>query len=118
MEYTITAAQALLHVHAWGRETTKFPLPACTAILDELMRLGLKRVLVELRQKVALSGVAQFEMVDRMRALGITPDHRIALVHYTPGLYEASDMLELAAGNRGLNVKNFRDREAALAWLE
>jgi len=117
MEYTISAADGLLRVRAWARETPQFPLQACTEIIGEMLRAGLTRVLVELQQKVALNSVSQFEMADRMRSLGVGPEHRIALVHLTPGLYEASDMLELAAGNRGLNVKNFRDLPAALAWL-
>ena len=118
MEYTIAAENDLLRVRAWGRDTPQMPPQVCTAILGEAQRLGLKRILVELTQKVALSGVSQFQMIDRMPGLGVTPRHRIALVHYTPGLYEASDLIETAAGNRGLNVRNFRDLDAALAWLE
>ena len=117
MEYTISAENDLLRVRAWGRDTPHMPAPACAEILGEAQRLGVKRILVELTQKIALSGISQFQMVDRMTTQGITPHHRIALVHHTPGLYEASDMLEMAAGNRGLNVKNFRDLDAALAWL-
>jgi hypothetical protein len=117
MEYTMYEDKDVLRVRAWGRDTPRMPAPACAAILGEVQRLGLKRILVELEQKVPLSGTSQYEMIDRMPALGITPQHRIALVHYTPGLYEASDLLETAAVNRGLNVKNFRDLNAALAWL-
>lgn len=47
-----------------------------------------------------------------------SPASRIALVHHTPGFFEANDMIDLVAGNRGLNVKNFPDVESALAWLE
>jgi hypothetical protein len=118
MEYTISAEDDLLRVRAWGRDTPQMPPHVCSAILGEAQRLGLKRILVELTQKVALSAVSQFEMIDRMPTLGFTPHHRIALVHYTPGLYEASDLVETAAGNRGLNVRNFRDLQAALTWLE
>jgi len=117
MEYTMSAQDERLHVRAWGRDTPQMPQEACHAILGEAKRLGLVRILVELTQKIALSGIAQFQMADRMTALGVTPHHRIALVHHTPGLFEATDLLELAAGNRGLNVKNFRSLEPALAWL-
>ena len=93
------------------------PAQVCTAIIGEALRLGVKRILVELTQKVALSGTSQFQMVERMPTLGVTPHHRIALVHHTPGLYEKTDLLETAAGNRGLNIRNFRETDAALAWL-
>jgi hypothetical protein len=118
MEYTMSAEDNMLRVRAWGRDTPQMPPQVCTGILGEARRLGVTRILVELTQKVALSGVGQFNMIDRMPSLGVTPHHRIALVHFTPGLYEASDLLELAAGNRGLNVRNFRDVQSALTWLE
>ncbi len=117
MQFTIEAKADLLHAKVWGRETTRPPFEACEAILGEARRLGLTRILVELTQKIPLTGSGQFMMVERLPSLGVTPRHRIALVHHTPGIYEASDMIDLAAGNRGLNVKNFRDVAAALAWL-
>ncbi|MGH8764776.1 MAG: hypothetical protein ACRET8_03580 [Burkholderiales bacterium] len=118
MEFTVSAEDDLLRVRAWGRETRELPpIGICQSILDEAKRHGLTRILIELTHKVALSGVAQFQIVDRLPSLGLTPLHRIALVHHTPGLREASDMIDMAAGNRGLNVRNFADIESALAWL-
>jgi hypothetical protein len=117
MEYTMSEQNGMLHVNAWGRETPQMPPHVCAGIMDEARRLGVTRILVELKQKIALSGVSQFHMVNKMPSVGVTPKHRIALVHHTPGLYEASDMIDIVAGNRGLNIKNFRDVGAALAWL-
>jgi len=118
MEYTITADGDLLRASAWDRDTPQPPSDFCAAVLAEANRLGLTRILLELRQKVALSGVSQFHLIDRLPSLGATPQHRIALVHLTPGFFEANDMIDIVAGNRGLNVKNFPDVETALAWLE
>jgi hypothetical protein len=117
MQFTLEPKADLLHAKVWGRDTTQPPFEVCEAIITEAKRLGLKRILVELSQKVPLTGAGQFMMVERLPTLGVTPQHRIALVHHTPGFYEANDMIDLAAGNRGLNVKNFRDVGAALAWL-
>jgi hypothetical protein len=117
MEYTIAAEGKLLRARVWGRDAQQPPSQVCEAMLAEAKRLGLTRILVELTQKVALSGVNQFHLVERLPAMGLTPQHRIALVHHTPGFYEANDMIDIVAGNRGLNVKNFRDVESALAWL-
>lgn len=117
MEYTITAAGDLLRASAWDRESPQPPSHLCAAVLAEANRLGLTRILIELKQKVPLSGVSQFHLVDRLPSLGMTPQHRIALVHHTSGFLEANDMIGIVAGNRGLNVKNFRDVESALAWL-
>ena len=117
MQFTIEPKADLLHAKVWGRDSTQPPFQVCEAIITEARRLGLHRILVELTQKVPLSGASHFLMVERLPSLGLTPKHRIALVHHTPGLYEASDMIDLAAGNRGLNVKNFRDVDSALTWL-
>src|SRR5262249_47474612 len=118
MEYTLTPEASILRVRAWGRETRELP-PAsiCQSILDAAKQHGLTRILIELTHKVALSAVAQFQIVDRLPSLGLTPLHRIALVHHTPGLREASDMIDIASANRGLNVRNFPDIDSALAWL-
>jgi hypothetical protein len=117
MQYTIEAKADLLHARVWGRDTDEPPFQVCKAILGEAQRLGLTRVVVELTQKVPLSGINQFRIIERLPELGVTARCRVALVHHTPGLYESSDMIDLAAGNRGLNVKNFRDLDSALAWL-
>ncbi|HEX2567437.1 MAG TPA: hypothetical protein VHN19_11105 [Burkholderiales bacterium] len=117
MQFTLEPKADLLHAKVWGRDTTRPPFQVCEAIMTEARRLGLKRILIELSQKVPLSGTGQFMLVERLPSLGLTPEHRIALVHHTPGFFEANDMIDMVAENRGLNVKNFRDVGAALAWL-
>ena len=118
MEYTITAEDGLLRGRAWGRASDEPPTNMCQELIAEAKRLGITRILVELTQKVALSGPSQFRLVVGLTTLGLPPQCRIALVHHTPGLYEASDMVDLAAANRGLNVKTFKDVASALAWLQ
>jgi len=117
MEFSITADGDLLRAHAWNRDTQTPPSHVCAAILAEANRLGITRILVELTQKVPLSSASQYLLIDKLPFLGATPRHRIALVHHTPGFLEANDMIGLAAGNRGLHVKNFPDVDSALAWL-
>ena len=117
MQFTLEPKADLLHAKVWGRDTTKPPFEICEAIMTEANRLGLKRILIELNQKVPLTGTGQFMLVERLPALGLTPQHRVALVHLTPGFFEANDMIDIVAENRGLNVRNFRDLSGALAWL-
>jgi len=117
MEYTITSDGDLLRARAWDRESQQPPSHVCAAILAEANRLGLTRILLELQQKVPLSGVNQFHLIDKLPSLGATTQHRIALVHHTPGFLEANGMIDVVAANRGLNVKNFPDVDSALAWL-
>jgi hypothetical protein len=118
MEHTIRLDGDLLRVHMWGRKDDVPPSSVCKAALEECGKHKLKRILVELTQEKALSHLSQYLLVDRLRQFGCTHEHRIALVHHTPGLYEACDMIELVAENRGLHVRNFRDVPSALRWLE
>jgi hypothetical protein len=117
MQFTLEHKADLLHAKVWGRDSTRPPFQLCEAIMTEANRLGLKRILIELSQKVPLTGTGQFMLVERLPSLGLTPRHRVALVHHTPGFFEANDMIDIVAENRGLNVKNFRDVGSALAWL-
>jgi hypothetical protein len=117
MTYTIHPDGDLLRARIWGRETDDPPSHICKAILEEGRKHGLKRILVELNQKRALSGASQYLLVEKLPALGLTYEHRIALVHHTPGLYEANAMIDLVAGNRSINVRNFRDVRSATEWL-
>jgi hypothetical protein len=89
----------------------------CGLILDESRKHGLKLILVELTQERPLSALSQYLLVEKLPQLGLTHEHRIALVHHTPGLFEANSMIDLVAENRGINVRNFRDLHSATQWL-
>jgi hypothetical protein len=117
MNYTIRPDGDLLRAHIWGRESNDPPSHICKAILEEGRKHGLKRILIELNQERPLSGASQYLLVEKLPALGLTHEHRIALVHNTPGLYEANDMIDLVAKNRGINVRNFPDVRSAAEWL-
>ena len=117
VDYTIRPEGDLLRAHVWGRESDDAPSHVCKAILEESRKHGLKRILVELNQKRPLSGVSQYILVEKLPALGLTYEHRIALVHHTPGLHEANEMIDLVARNRNINVRTFRDVRSATEWL-
>jgi hypothetical protein len=117
MESSIKADGDLLHVAVKSDDPSDTRSDLCREIIGQSNRLGLSRILVELTQKEPFSGAAQFHMVDRLPSLGMTHKHRIALVHHTPGFYEANDMIGIVAANRGLNLRNFADVPSAMAWL-
>jgi len=117
MNYTTRPDGDLLRAHIWGRESNDPPSHICKAILEESRKHGLKRILIELSQARPLSDASQYLLVEKLPALGLAHDHRIALVHNTPGLYEANDMIDLVAKNRGINVRNFPDVRSATEWL-
>ncbi|TMH38789.1 MAG: hypothetical protein E6H49_10100 [Betaproteobacteria bacterium] len=117
MNYTIRPDGDLLRAHIWGRDTDNPPSHICKAILEEGRKHGLKRILVELNQERPLSAASQYILVEKLPELGLTHEHRIALVHHTPGLHEANDMIDLVARNRSINVRTFRDVRSATEWL-
>lgn len=117
MQFSIEADEEFLRVRAWGRDTGEPPSHLCAAVLKESERLERKLILIELDQKFPLSPTAQHQLVTRLPGLGLTPQHRIALVHRTPTAQMANDFITLVADNRSLAVRNFHNVEDASAWL-
>lgn len=117
MEYEIRADEEFLRVTVTGRKDDEPPSHVCKVVLMESARLQRLRILIELDQVVALSPVSQYQLVSRLPELGLTAEHRIALVHRTAKMQRANEFINTVAGNRALNVRNFPDAEAAKSWL-
>ena len=117
MQYTITEDSEFLRVRLWDRDVDRPPSEVCAAVIHEADGRGRKRILVELDQKVALSPTSQHALVTRLPALGLTPAHRIALVHSRVEMQEANEYINLVARNHDISVRSFTGLEAAKAWL-
>ena len=117
MQFTIDADEEFFRVKLWGRDTDSPPSRVCAAVLSESRKLALNRILIELDQKSPLSPTSQFALVSRLPEIGFTHQHKIALVHRAPAMQNANEFINVVAGNRGLNVRNFPSVDAATAWL-
>lgn len=117
MKYEIGSDGEFLRVKVSGRVEDRPPSEVCAAILSESAKLGRERILIELDQRTPLSPTSQHALVTRLPELGFTARHRIALVHGTPEMSEANEFINLVAGNRGIQVRNFRELHDATAWL-
>lgn len=117
MKYSIEADAEFLRVTMSGRQDDEPPSHVCKVILMESARLERPHILIELDQKAPLSILSQHQLVSRLPELGLTPSHRIALVHRKPEIQEANEYINTVASNRSLNVRNFRDTDSAIAWL-
>ena len=117
MQFTIEADAEFLRVRAWGRSSDEPPSHLCAEVLQQSERLGRRRILIELDQKAPLSSTSQFQLVTRLRELGLTPAHSIALVHRTAEAQKANEFINVIAENRDLPVRNFPSLEQAAAWL-
>jgi hypothetical protein len=117
LKYSIAADEEFLRVTMSGRKDDEPPSHVCKVVLMESARLQRPRILIELDQQAPLSILSQHQLITRLPELGLTPAHRIALVHRRPDLQQANEYINTVAGNRSLNVRNFPDTESAIAWL-
>jgi hypothetical protein len=117
MEYTIDSDEEFLRVKVSGRNTDSPPSDVCAAVLKESTKLARERILIELDQEFALSTTSQYSLITRLPEAGLTPRHRIALVHRRPEMQQANQFIDVIAGNRGLMVRNFPSVQNAEAWL-
>jgi hypothetical protein len=117
VRYAIEADAEFLRVQISGRKDDEPPSHVCKIVLMESARLERPRILIELDQEVPLSPLSQYQLVSRLPGLGLTDEHRIALVHRTAGMQRANEFINTVAWNRALNVRNFPDAEAAKIWL-
>ena len=117
MKYSIGTDEEFLRVTIAGREDDEPPSHVCKVVLMESARLQRRRILIELDQKAPLSLLSQHQLISRLPELGLTAEHRIALVHRTAAMQDANEYINTVADNRSLNVRNFRDTESAKRWL-
>lgn len=100
-----------------GRQDDEPPSHVCRVVLMESARLRRPRILIELDQAAPLSPVSQYQLVSQLPQLGLTDDHRIALMHRSPEMQRANEFINTVAWNRALSVRNFPDAESAKIWL-
>lgn len=117
MQYSIEADREFLRVKMSGRESNTPPSHVCAEVFRESDRLGLTRILLELDQKTPLSPSSQYMLISRLPDIGFTSEHRIAMVHRTSEMQKANEFIDVVAGNRSLQVRNFPDVKSAEAWL-
>jgi hypothetical protein len=117
LKFAIDADEEFLRVTMSGREEDEPPSQVCKVVLAESARLQRPRILIELDQKAPLSILSQHQLISRLPEIGLTPAHRIALVHSTKEMQGANQYINTVADNRSLNVRNFPDAHAAKKWL-
>ena len=117
MQYAITAAPDFLRVEVSGRDTDQPPSGVCAAVYQASVTHGRRRILIELDQKFPLSPSSQYQLIEELPRIGITPRHSLALVHRTPIAQMAGKFMDKVAANQGLEVRTFPDVAHAEAWL-
>jgi hypothetical protein len=74
-------------------------------------------ILIQVRTSKPVFHVERHGLLDYFGQIAHTPQHRIALTAESADLQASNEYLELLSRQRGVNVRSFRDEEAALQWL-
>jgi hypothetical protein len=97
-------------------------LQASRALLKELLticsRNNVHHILIDGREASSRSSTVDvWTLANDLGSLGVTSDHRIALLNRPKDDFDRGAFLELCATNRGYQLRAFRDFESAFTWL-
>ena len=118
MEFEISPAQRCLSVRVSGAPSEADARRMLVEMCRRSVEANVDAALLELRLAYGLDPVAVFGLVRELASIGFPPTYRFALLLLDEAAAESAQFGETAALNRGWQVKLFRQREPALAWLE
>jgi hypothetical protein len=116
--FQIEARGEYLRIEIVERETPEEARAIGEAIVSELERTGLKKLLIVERGSEPIFRVERYglsKFIGRAAAIG---GIQAALVAYSKELHGSHQYVEVLARQRGIDVRSFRDEHAALAWLD
>lgn len=116
MDLSIRPARGYLRVEIRGRESAGEGRQIGEALFGALREHGLRRVLVVVRDSRPLFKVREYDL-DGLLAQVKGLQLRAALVADTPELHASHQYVEFLAGQKGVDLRAFRDEHTALAWL-
>ena len=97
-------------------------LPATRAVLKELLdicaRSNIYHILIDGREARSRSSTVDvWTLANDLGSLGMSPQHRIAILNRPKDDFDRGAFLEMCATNRGYQLRAFRDFENAFTWL-
>ncbi|MGE5639105.1 MAG: hypothetical protein ACM30H_03350 [Clostridia bacterium] len=117
MAYAIRPEGAHLVVTLTGLPT----LGEVHAMFQEIRRQasqGIPRALVELQVQACLGAVETLDAIQELPRLGFPQGYRIALLPTAAFMHSSAEFAETVALNRGIPVRTFGERGAAVSWLD
>ncbi len=115
MAYSITAEQDFVRADMSNRETVQEMGDFLRALVRYSARCA--RIVIQVRQSKPIFHVEQHGLIESLREIARSPQHRIALLADTADLQSSHEYLELLARQRGVNVRSFRSVGEAILWL-
>jgi hypothetical protein len=97
-------------------------LQASRAVLKELLGICLREnihhILIDTREASSRSSTVDvWTLANDLGSLGMSNQHRIAILNRPKDDFDRGAFLELCATNRGYQLRAFRDFESAFTWL-
>ena len=114
MEFTLKSEPSYLRVQMTGLPTAD----EVRGMFQQLAKMkGPPRTLIELLVDQCLSFLDTMKVMSDLPLLGLPGDYRLALLITDEKMRESAEFAETVAVNRGIAVRVFDQRDAALAWL-
>lgn len=118
MLYKISIEPSYLKADLFNRETVEETQEFLAIVATSALQHQRTRILISVHSSSALFAVERSGFLARFREVGVDPSHKIALVADTEEMGYSHQYIEQLGRQQGLNVRNFRDERAGLAWFE
>jgi hypothetical protein len=116
MRYSIEARDGYLHAVVHGRDTAEQMREFLLAVHAACREQETPKILISVRQSRAIFKPEDHGLNGYVNEL-VTPACQIAVVGDTQEVNTANEYIEVVARQQGVNVRAFRDEQAARRWL-
>ena len=116
MHYTFKQAPGLLRAELFGRQTAEETHQFVDALLAEAQKLAATRVLAWVRNSRPIFRVEQYDITGKLRLVAARR-LRVALLADSDEVRASHQSLGVVGGQRGGQLRAFRDEARALHWL-
>ncbi len=114
----ITVEPRYLKADLFDRQTAEETRDALAAIAAEARKRGSQQILISVHNSRPIFRVEQYGLRDYFRELGKMSKCRVALTGDSDELRLSQQYIESLARRNGVNVRSFRNEQAALDWFK
>ncbi len=113
----ITVEPGYLRADLFNRQTAEETRQALTAIVAQACKHRRSQILISVHASRPIFKVEEYGPPDYFRELGEMSKYRIALTGDSEELRLSQQYVESHARRHGINVRSFRNEQAALHWF-
>jgi len=114
----ITVGSGYLKADLFDRQTAEETRDALAAIAAEARKHSCPQILISVHTSRPIFRVEQYGLPDYFRELGKVSKCRVALTGDSDELRLSQQYIESLARRNGVNVRSFRNEQAALDWFK